>query len=149
MATPLPRALCRALPHAAQWQRRVSKHISAVLAKQEDAVAGLPAALDGVALICPLTPRSEALHRVEDIGTPDILTNARAMCHIASHEEAQWAKEFSDAVERYAQRDFDEALPLLRAALAKAAVADDKDILWLMIQDCQGPRDGVVQGKHK
>jgi len=96
-----------------------------------------------------LSPRSKALREVVNIEDSDLLTHARAMCHIVSREEVQWAKEFSDAVERYVQGDFDEALDLLLAAHAKAVVDDDKNTLQRMIDDCLGLRTGVIDGKHK
>jgi len=104
---------------------------------------------DGAPAAAPLSPTSKALREVEDIEDSDLLTHARAMCHVVSREEAQGAKKFSDAVERYVQRDFEEALPLLEAALAKATVSAEKGFLELMIKDCKGPRSGVVEGKHK
>lgn len=76
----------------------------------------------------------------EDVVTPDILiTYARAICHILSDEEAQWAR--SSAMPWsviYMLGSFNMASPLLQAAHAKAAAADDKELFWLMIQDCHG-----------
>jgi len=95
------------------------------------------------------SPTSNALRGVKDIDDTDLLTHARAMCHTASREEVEWAEEFSEAVGCYVQRDFDEALPLLQATLAKARTAADNDILWRMIQDCEGPCEGVLDGEHK
>ena len=57
--------------------------------------------------------------------------------------------EFSDAVNLYVLRDFEEALPLLQAAHAKATSTEDRDILSTMIKDCMGRRTGVVEGTHK
>jgi len=134
----------------ALWERRLSQRIRAL---QDVLPLG-----DGVPEAAPLSPTSKALHEmasealreVEDIiEDTDLLTRARTLCHVVSREEAQWAKEFSDAVESYVQRDFDTALDLLQAALAKAVVEDDKEILRTMIKDCQGLRTGVVEGKHK
>ena len=85
----------------------------------------------------------------KDIEDTDILRHARAMCHVASPEEAQWAKQFSDAVDCYVQGDFDDALPLLQAVYSKAAASGDKDVLRSMIEDCEGPRAGIVEGTHK
>jgi len=96
-----------------------------------------------------LSPRSKALREVEDIEDSDLLTHARAMCHVVSQEEAQSVKEFSVAVDRYVNRNFEEALPLLQAALMKADTEYDKEILRSMIQDCQGLRAGVIESKHK
>jgi len=85
----------------------------------------------------------------EDVETSEILIRARTMCRLLSRQELLEAAEFSAAVDRYVQRDFDEALPLLQDALAKAASQDDVRLLGLMIKDCQGPRLGIVQGVHK
>ena len=149
----------------AQHERRLSRFVFAGQQFPEegedeaDEDGSAPAAVEGALRrescfsrhsdIPSFGPASEALHRIEDIENSEILTNARAMCHIASREETQWAEEFSEAVECYVQRDFDEAVPLLQAALEKARAGHDKKILRLMIQDCQGPRVGLVDGKHK
>jgi len=111
-------------------------------------VDGVPAEA-AVSDSAPLPHTVKALCEVEDIDDSVLLTHARAMCHVVSREEAQWAKELSDAVERYVHGDFDEALPLLKAALAKARSSEDKYTLSMMIRDCQGPRLGVLEGKHK
>ena len=101
----------------------------------------------------PLSPTRRAVTTavfcVPDIKTPEILTHARTMCHIVSREEAQWAKEFSDAVEAYAVRDFEKAIPLLQAAIAKATREDDIKLLCTMLDDCHGARLGVIEGKNK
>ena len=86
---------------------------------------------------------------VGDIQTPDIITHARALCHLVSRQEAEWAQEFSDAVEGYVLQDFDKAIPLLQAAVRKATVEHDVKLLCLMLDDCYGARAGVVMGKHK
>ena len=110
----------------------------------------------------PLSPRSALLAHLtsdaktilssmpdlSDIKTAEILPRSRAMCRIVSAAEEQWAAEFSAAVERYVSKRFDEALPLLQAALGKAPAAD-AELLNEMIRDCQGPRVGVIEGKHK
>jgi len=94
-------------------------------------------------------PVTMAAYCVADIKTPEILTHARAMCHVVSREEEQWAKEFSDAVEGYVVQDFDKAIPLLQATATKAKREDDIKLLCTMLDDCHGARRGVVEGKHK
>ena len=138
----------------AEYERRLSRFVLAdqLPEEEDDDVADQDRPPPSPKVIPSFSPTSQALHLdgvIGDIDNSDILSNARAMCHVVSLKEAKWAEEFSEAVDCYVNRDFEEALPLLEAALAKATAAHDKKILTLMIQDCQGPRIGVVEGKNK